>query len=283
MSRFIGIYREPECSPGRHRSNDALLLESIGRRLIAAGANVALLPFEEATRRHHEASLIFSMCQGPHALAELVQWERDGASIVNSPTAGLNTYRDRLPGLLADAGVSFPVTRVIETASVNDAPLSLERVHWLKRGDVHASVAADVQRIESIDALRGGLADFRARGIVHAALQEHRAGAEIKFYGVRGTGFFHWFFTNGGDGQRASTASLQSLAERAAAAAGLDIYGGDVIVEPSGALTLIDLNDWPSFAPCRDAASDAIADFLMRRVHAAWNTGLVPSADQSAV
>jgi len=56
-----------------------------------------------------------------------------------------------------------------------------------------------------------------------------------------------------------------------------------VIVAPSGELTLIDLNDWPSFAPCRDAASEAIADHLMRRVDAAWNTGLVSSANESAV
>jgi hypothetical protein len=283
VSRIIGIYREPECSPGRHRSNDALLLEAIGGRLAAAGATVALLPFDEAASHRRDASLIFSMCQGPHALAELVQWEREDAAIVNSPTAALNTYRDRLPGLLDDAGVPFPATRMIATASLDRDHLPLARAHWLKRGDVHASVASDVQRIDSIEALRDGLSDFRARGIVHAVLQEHRSGAEIKFYGVRGTGFFHWFFTSGADDPRVSTAPLHLLAERAAAAAGLDIYGGDVIVEPSGALTLIDLNDWPSFAPCRDAAADALVDFLMRRVHAAWNTGLVPSANQSAV
>ena len=34
-----------------------------------------------------------------------------------------------------------------------------------------------------------------------------------------------------------------------------------------GELTLIDLNDWPSFAPCRERASYAIADFITKRVH----------------
>lgn len=287
MSRIVGIYREPECSPGRHRSNDALLLELIGERLEAAGADVVLLTFDEAAGHRHDASLIFSMCQGPRALTALMQWEGEGLPIVNSPAAALNTYRDRLPGLMFGAGVPFPATRTIDTAEASPHALSNarspERPHWLKRGDVHASVAADVQRIDSAEALVAGLADFRSRGIVRAALQEHRPGAEIKFYGVRGTGFFHWFFTNGAAEPGPTTASLQPLAERAAAAAGLDVYGGDVIVEPSGAITLIDLNDWPSFAPCRDAAADAIADFLTRRVHAAWNPGLVPSANESAV
>ncbi len=66
-----------------------------------------------------------------------------------------------------------------------------------------------------------------------------------------------------------SFVDLESFANRAAAAAGLDIFGGEVIVSPSGELTLIDLNDWPSFAPCRERASYAIADFITKRVHAA--------------
>jgi glutathione synthase/RimK-type ligase-like ATP-grasp enzyme len=222
------------------------------------------------------------MCQGPHALNALAAWERDGQAIVNSPRAALNTYRDHLPRLLAAAGVPFPATRLIETATVDWSTLPLDGPHWLKRGDVHASVSADVQRIDTRDALRAGLADFVARGITHAAVQEHRAGAEIKFYGVAGGAFFHWYFTSDAGNSRPDPAALQELGERAAAAAGLDIFGGDIIVEPSGRLTVIDLNDWPSFAPCRDAASEAIADFLMRRVDAAWNPGLVSSANQGA-
>jgi hypothetical protein len=61
---------------------------------------------------------------------------------------------------------------------------------------------------------------------------------------------------------------LQELGNQAAAVAGLDIFGGDVIVSPEGELTLIDLNDWPSFAPCRERASYAIAEFISKRVHA---------------
>jgi glutathione synthase/RimK-type ligase-like ATP-grasp enzyme len=282
VSRIAGIYREPECSPGRHLSNDALLLEQIGHELRRRGADVTLMPSEEALARRPHASLIFSMCQGPGALAALQDWEREGAHIVNSPASALNTYRDHLPSLLGRAGVPFPSTRLIETIDRTADIEPLGGVYWLKRGDVHASVSADVQRIESQDALRAGLADFRSRGIHHAALQEHRPGAEIKFYGVTG-GFFHWFFTSAAPTETVSVAALQRLGHQAARAAGLDVYGGDIIVDPSGALTLIDLNDWPSFAPCRDAASEAIADFLMRRVHAAWNTGLVSSANESAL
>ena len=66
---------------------------------------------------------------------------------------------------------------------------------------------------------------------------------------------------------RAERYDIAALGE-AAAAAGLDVFGGDVIVSPAGELTLIDLNDWPSFAPCRERAAYAIADFITKRVHA---------------
>ena len=150
--------------------------------------------------------------------------------------------------------------------------------------------------------LRAGLREFASRGITHAALQAHRSGDEIKFYGIAAGAFFHWFYPEGrsaadrrrgdhaGDARRngngrlpLDVGALRQLGEDAAAAAGLDVFGGDVIVGPSGELTLIDLNDWPSFAPCRDRAADAIAGYLMRRVDAAWNPGVVSSANESAV
>ena len=287
--RLIGLYREAEYSPGRHRSNDAVLLEQVADRLRSHRLDVALMTVDDAAATRPEAALVFSMCQGPRALDLLIQWERDGARLINSPRASLNTYRDRLPSLMQNAGIQFPSTKLVATSNGAAAHVGVDGVDringgvWLKRGDVHASVSADVQWVDSADGLRAGLQDFAARGVTRAAIQHHRAGDEIKFYGVAGGGFFHWFYPGDTRGCPLDVDALQTLAERAAAAAGLDIFGGDVIVAPDGELTLIDLNDWPSFAPCRDRASEAIAQHLMRRMDAAWNPGLVSSANESAV
>ena len=55
----------------------------------------------------------------------------------------------------------------------------------------------------------------------------------------------------------------EKLSDRTLAATlGISVYGGDAIISPDGTITLIDLNDWPSFAPCRGAAAFAIARFL---------------------
>jgi len=269
MKRLLGLYREKQYSPGRHQSNDALLLDQIAHRLRERDFSVDLLTLEEANGARSHAALVFSMCQGRAALENLAQWEREGVRIMNSPRAALNTHRDRLPALMIEARLPFPQTNLVSTDAAPDLhSLDLDEGIWLKRGDVHASVTADVQWIDSRERLEAGLADFARREINLAALQAHRAGDEIKFYGVAGGAFFHWFYSGKARKYPFDSARLQELGNAAAAAAGLDVYGGDVIVSPSGELTLIDLNDWPSFAPCRERAAYAIADFIIKRVHA---------------
>ena len=268
MKRLLGLYREKQYSPGRHQSNDVQLLDQIAHRLRERDFTVDLVTLDEANSRRSDAAIIFSMCQGRASLENLAEWEREGVRIINSPQSALNTHRDRLPALMVAAGVSFPQTQLVGTKENTDLPaLDLNGGIWLKRGDVHASVTADVQWIDSRERLEAGLADFAKRGIDRAAVQAHRAGDEIKFYGVAGRGLFHWFYSGTARKYPFSFTELESLANRAATAAGLDIFGGDVIVSASGELTLIDLNDWPSFAPCRERASYAIADFITKRVH----------------
>lgn len=271
MKRLVGIYREKEYSPGRHRSNDALLLEQIAERLRGSGCDVDLMSLENghANGAPHDASLVFSMCQGRDALHRLVDWERAGTVVMNSPRAALNTHRDHLGAIMQNAGVPFPDTHLLETAKgVNGARPKNGSGLWLKRGDVHASVGADVQWIPCADGLDEAVAEFHARGIERAAVQSHCAGDEIKFYGVDESDFFSWFHSGETKGYPVDAIALQEVASRAARAAGLTIFGGDVIVDADGNLTLIDLNDWPSFAPCRDEASAAIADSIRRRVDA---------------
>ena len=50
-----------------------------------------------------------------------------------------------------------------------------------------------------------------------------------------------------------------STMERLSELTDVRVYGGDCIVTPEGSLAIIDFNDWPSFAPCREEAARAIA------------------------
>src|SRR3989440_8476899 len=284
MKRLLGLYREKQYSPGRYQSNDAQLLDQIAPRLRERDFAVDLVTLDEANSRRTDAAIIFSMCQGRASLENLAEWEREGVRIINSPQSALNTHRDRLPALMVAAGVSFPQTQLVDAKESGDLPaLDLNGGIWLKRGDVHASVTADVQWIDSRERLEAGLADFTRRGIDLAALQAHRAGDEIKFYGIAGGAFFHWFYSGNVRKHPFDFSELQKLGNDAARAAGLDVFGGDVIVAPAGELTLIDLNDWPSFAPCRERAAYVIADFITKRVHASLDRDCFASADEKAL
>jgi hypothetical protein len=113
-------------------------------------------------------------------------------------------------------------------------------------------------------ALRAALAGLHARGIGRAALQAHVAGPVLKFYGVADGRFFRCY--TDGDLSPAPLERLWNAARAGAAALGLDVFGGDLIVTPTGDPVLIDVNDWPSFARCRDDAADAIAGYVADRL-----------------
>src|SRR5512133_3249689 len=98
MKRLLGIYRERECSPGRHQSNDVWLLDTVAGHLRRQGATIDLMSIEEAVAsgEPRDAALVLSMCQARASLEILARWESAGAQIVNSPRAARNTHRDRL-------------------------------------------------------------------------------------------------------------------------------------------------------------------------------------------
>jgi hypothetical protein len=260
---FLGIYREAEFSPGQHLDNDALILRLAGDALARLGATVRLASLSEARALRHEAAVVFSMTQGPAGLDELDEWVREGVTIVNHPAASRRTYRDRLCPLLGSDGVAFPRSVFVPTAGgagLDECrPLFDAGGAWLKRADVHATCAADVVRVAAWEELRAALEGFGRRGLRTAVLQEHRHGDEVKFYGVAGGRLFWPYYPREHQGYPFDERALRQMAELAAREIDIGIYGGDAIVGPDGSLSLIDLNDWPSFAPCRGAAAHAIA------------------------
>jgi hypothetical protein len=62
-------------------------------------------------------------------------------------------------------------------------------------------------------------------------------------------------------------ARLRAIADAAARRLGLKIFGGDVALPAPDQPVLIDLNDWPSFAPYRAEAAAAIAAFAHTHAH----------------
>ncbi len=266
-----GIFRERAHSPGRE-SDDAEILRLTAKHLEARGFQVELKdPDALGAPAGAWPPCVFLMCERPAVLRELRAWEAAGVRQVNSPVAVLNTYREQMIAQFAEANVPFIQSRLVTTAGEDGwGPLPV----WVKRSDVHNTQEGDVVFATSRDALEGALTGLAERGIPRAVLQRHVEGDLVKFYGVGPGGgqhempsWFRWFYHKDQRvaGHAFDQQQLARLVRSAAAALGLEVYGGDVIVTPAGQLVLLDLNAWPSFALYRDEAAAAIAGYLVLR------------------
>lgn len=259
---FIGIAREAVFSPGKVDA-DAEILRAVADELIARGSRVRVATAAEALGLEpQEPTRVFAMCQGDAALARLQEWEARGVRVVNRPLAILRSQRFRALPLLQAAGLPLPQTILTTSDDQAIAWAASALPVWVKRGDVHATEPDDVVCARTMDAVGTALARFRARGIGRVVLQRHVAGAVCKFYATGG-GFFRCMAPPGVTVDAATAAAMARMAARAAAALELGVYGGDCVLGDDGALSLIDLNDWPSYGPCRAQAAAAIAVHLL--------------------
>jgi hypothetical protein len=262
-----GIYRELAHSPGRIDA-DRAILESVGEALSARGFDVELVA-PDAEFDTHFAN-IFVMCERAPILDRLRNAEKTGSIIVNSPDAIRNTYRHRMVELFFRHGVSAPATQIV--ASDANKPRPPTGV-WVKRYDFHATEAHDVMYAASEEGWQEALHGFAKRGIPFVVAQEHVPGDLIKFYGVRNamapvdSNWFEWFYhrDKGMLGYSFEVLSLRRAAFGAAAALGLEIFGGDAIIQADGEPVIVDINAWPSYARYRERAAQAIADHLSER------------------
>lgn len=263
-----GIFRERAHSPGRE-FDDAEILRLTAKHLDAMGFHVSLkTPEDLPARVSGPPPAVFMMCEQTGILEQLRQWEQHGARIVNSPVSVLNTYRERMTVLLDQAHVAAPASRIVPTSTTSftcDGPV------WVKRGDVHSMQDGDVTFAAGAQEANQTLRRLVARSVRSAVVQDHIPGDLIKFYGIgrdellpRDGAWFQWFYHKDQHlaGHPFDPEKMAGLARQAASALGLEIYGGDAIVSEGGAMTVIDLNAWPSFALYREKAAERIASYL---------------------
>ena len=280
MKTAAAWYRKPSYSPNQHRINDAAIMDAAIVRLEQRGWHVLRLSEAEAEAgARPEVDCHLNMCQGPQALEALELLEQDGALMINRPSSALACHRHRLVRRLAGSGLAFPETIILSTSPRAETEIKQAGRHqwpslvWVKRGDVHAERTDDVVQAPPSDLIET-LRAFAARGIERVAVQAHVAGPVIKFYGVARSRFFRYYGADGGPQApppEVEEERLRALAFSAAECLGLEVFGGDVAVPSPDRPVLIDLNDWPSFAPFRDEAANAIATL----VHQSSTIGVV--------
>ena len=190
---IIAISRASRYSPN-HIGNDAAIFNAVVDELRRTGHTV--LPCNEEELLHMslpEASLtVVTMARDGRTISRLLEWESAGATVINSPQGVLNCVRRPMTELLLQHGIPHPKSWILTTAE--PLPADLTFPCWLKRGDSHAIVKEDVCYAATPDEALRSLADMHRRGIPTAVANEHLPGDLVKFYGVQGDSFFHWFY-----------------------------------------------------------------------------------------
>lgn len=240
----VGIYRACKYSPNKVDADKEILdaaLRKLGREYIAVTEEEVVeggLP---------DAVLYLSMARSGKVLDAL---RRADAKLLNSAE-----------------GIRKCCTRTWqETQTAGACP------KWVKRADESAQKADDVVLCCTEEEYEKVTARFRQNNIPWVE-QPHYEGDLVKFYAVSGTDFFHWSYPRetgqtkfGLEKENAElhryafeVKALQTAAEQIARRVGVKVYGGDAVVQRDGTVKIIDFNDWPSFAPCKDDAAAAIA------------------------
>ncbi len=266
---ILGIFREKSHSPMREYDDEAILKETAAALSERIGRQIPLLSPQEFLDAglDFKPELIFYMCEEESCLKKLRDIrESMGCTLVNTVEAVENTFRARMLDILSHEEF-FPSSKIISSGeTVSQCP---EGGVWLKRGDFHAIESEDVIFVDSPDKFNDALSRFAKRGIKDVVVQHHIEGDIIKFYSItnfqKGKEYwFKWFYHKEQDlkGYKFSETQLLHRCQKAGSLLGLEIFGGDAIVQPDGNIFVIDVNAWPSFALFRKEAARGISNLL---------------------
>ncbi len=273
--KILGISRAPRFSPNSaHR--DAAIFNAVAEKLREMGHAVSTVGEEDFDAA--DCDIVFSMGRDRAFLERLAAEEERGRVVINSAKALLQGSRAALAAVFEKAALPVAPSWLVNKTCL--PKLAEGKRYWLKRGDACAQTASDVCLVETTDALQAALDDFLSRGVSEPLLSPHIEGDLVKFYGVEGTDFFHYYYPTAEGafskfglerhnatpvGFAFSPQELKASADHAARLSGFAIYGGDCVVQSDGTWQIIDFNDWPSFSRCCNEAAAAIASRVLFR------------------
>lgn len=278
---IAGIMRAGAYSPN-HIGNDAAIFNAVADQLRKRGCVVNIYSEEQFNNGAVTEPVIINMCREMKSIHRLQQLEDEGRLVINSGYGIENCTRERMTRILVGSNIPYPESLIVNTdESVKGALKESGFTQcWIKRGDFHAMHKEDVSYVRHPEEAQEVLQEYFLRGIKRAVINRHLVGDLIKFYGVQGTPFFFWFYPfdaghskygheaiNGkSQGIEFDKQRMRDICQNASEVLDVKVYGGDCIVSPDGDIRIIDFNDWPSFAPCRQEAAPHIAKCILTAI-----------------
>ena len=278
---IAGIMRAGAYSPN-HIGNDAAIFNATADQLRKRGIIVNIYSEDQFIAGEVKERIIVNMCREMKSIHLLQKLEDEGVLVINSGYGIENCTRERMTRILVGSNIPYPESLIVDTDEAVAGKLKKAGYTqcWIKRGDFHAMHKEDVSYVRHPEEAQEVLQEYFLRGIKRAVINRHLVGDLIKFYGVQGTPFFHWFYPfeaghskygheaiNGkSQGIEFDKSRMMAICQAASEVLDVKVYGGDCIVNADGSIRIIDFNDWPSFAPCRQEAAPHIAKCIINTI-----------------
>jgi glutathione synthase/RimK-type ligase-like ATP-grasp enzyme len=210
----------------------------------------------------NDTHAVLSMRRDIQTLRWLETVATGSVRIINSPKSVRRCRRLNMLTRLRKHGLPVAPFQLLGTSEAPDLAFGWPSGGvWVKRSDYHClHQGLDVVHIPLARSLPAALEAFRGRSLTDAIVQAHAPGVTVKCYAV-GSGQFRCF------PEIPSLAPFVSqVVAHIRAVFGLDVFGVDLIVGAGPDVAIVDVNDWPSFAPCLEFGGAVIAAHALRRL-----------------
>lgn len=269
---IAAVYRSHEHSPN---------LTDADSRIINA-ASIKLQERGYAIHRYTEAQFIetditepaiINMCRKPRSIEKLCRLEAEGKTVINSGHAIRKCTKRKLWEISTANNIETPATVIVGSTDTTLPFSGTFRPCWLKLPDESVTDKDDIIYAGTPAEYREALTRYHSRAITEVLVCEHLEGDLLKFYAVSGDRYLYTLYpkqsgyskfvyeANNSDVKfyPYKTERLKEICNIMSRETGITVFGGDCIITPDGKINIIDLNDWPSFSPCAEEASEAIA------------------------
>lgn len=269
---IAAVYRSHEHSPN---------LTDADSRIINA-ASIKLQERGYAIHRYTEAQFIetditepaiINMCRKPRSIEKLCRLEAEGKTVINSGHAIRKCTKRKLWEISTANNIEPPATVIVGSTDTTLPFSGTFRPCWLKLPDESVTDKDDIIYAGTPAEYREALTRYHSRAITEVLVCEHLEGDLLKFYAVSGDRYLYTLYPKQSGyskfGYEANnsdvkfypykTERLKEICSIMSRETGITVFGGDCIITPDGKINIIDLNDWPSFSPCAEEASEAIA------------------------
>ncbi|MDI6591789.1 MAG: ATP-grasp domain-containing protein [Patescibacteria group bacterium] len=235
MTKAIGIYREFKLAgkPGP----DQRILDLTAEELKKRGFEV-LTKKPEDFKREEIADLIFTMARGEEINELLIEKEKKGIFVINSPEDIRFSFNRKLTyQKMKELGVNVPETKTIRIEALKFSNLKDKSI--LKPSNRHEFWFV----IENENDFKKAKKEYKNQRIEEIIVQKFINGKHIKYYVIGEEVILPKNVEN-----EISPEAIEGIKKQArltGEATGLKIFGGDFIVE-NDIPFCVDANDWPS-------------------------------------